>query len=912
LIATTSGYSADLAKWSFTGQLGDQVGTPVTTIDASVQSASGITRGGGVAVSTTANSMNSSGWTTNGSIDAGDYYEFTITPAAGMILNIDTLYLAERRSGTGIRNFELRSSLDSYGTTIGTAVAVPDDTNTRQQVLALGSGFDSVSSAVTFRLYGYASEASGGTWRIENNTVKGGLVLEGSTVAPAGTLSVSLVTNPIFESGGATSTSGTVTRTGDLTNPLTVNLSSSNPAQATVSGPTVNIPALSATSDSFTVTAVNDSLPDGNVAVTITASAATYSTGTASLTVNDDGDQAAVLISQYYEGAAGTDRYIELYNPNATPSTLTGYVLTGWNNAAAESWKTNGNTPTNQISLSAVTVPAHGYFLIKGTGATIPSYAASSADIADSTVGTGFNGNDSIVLYSSGTFSTSNIVDAVSFTNSGNEGLDTSFYRSGTAVGYNLTSGSTVLTFPSVWITKPLADVNSATASNAWYLQASVVLESLSLSIDLPSIFENPLAGTAVATGTVTRTGSTANAVDVTVSVNDSTEASLPQTLVTIPATQSSVQFSINGVDDQIIDGDKTVTVTVQAASYISDTETIIVKDDGLDPATFTNLVINEVDSDTPGTDVLEFVELYNKSNQSQTLTGLVLVFYNGGDISSYRTIDLSGHTIPANGFFVVGNPGVAGVGITFANGTLQNGADAVALYAAEPSQIPNGTQVTSAGGTLVDAVVYDNDNADNTALILTLTPGKPQINENSNVLGSTQSLSRLPDGGAAFDTTLYVVQAPSPGLTNVLPPPYNYPNWINGYYSGVTDPLTIGFGADPDHDGISNGVEALIGGNPSTPGVFATTELTQTGNTFSFLYPKSKTVPAGVTASYDWSSDLITWQASTVASSGGINVTLVEEEWDSLDPNVTIYKVTATVTAGTTSKIFVRVAAHN
>ena len=36
-------------------------------------------------------------------------------------------------------------------------------------------------------------------------------------------------------------------------------------------------------------------------------------------------------------------------------------------------------------------------------------------------------------------------------------------------------------------------------------------------------------------------------------------------------------------------------------------------------------------------------------------------------------------YTIPANGFFVVGNPGVANVGVTFPSGELQNGADAVA-----------------------------------------------------------------------------------------------------------------------------------------------------------------------------------------------------------------------------------------
>jgi len=130
-IATTNAYSADLAIWSFTGQPGNQVSTTVTAIDAAVQSASGITRGGGISAAAAAISMTSTGWTTNGSLDASDYYEFTITPAAATRLDIENLHFGERRSGTGITKFELRSSLDNYGTTIGSVVTVPDVTSKR-------------------------------------------------------------------------------------------------------------------------------------------------------------------------------------------------------------------------------------------------------------------------------------------------------------------------------------------------------------------------------------------------------------------------------------------------------------------------------------------------------------------------------------------------------------------------------------------------------------------------------------------------------------------------------------------------------------------------------------------------------------------------------------------------------------
>ncbi len=74
-------------------------------------------------------------------------------------------------------------------------------------------------------------------------------------------------------------------------------------------------------------------------------------------------------------------------------------------------------------------------------------------------------------------------------------------------------------------------------------------------------------------------------------------------------------------------------------------------------PASGPVFTINEIDSDTPGTDVAEFVELYDGGIGGQSLDGLVLVFFNGSaaNDASYRTIDLTGFSTDADGFFVVG-----------------------------------------------------------------------------------------------------------------------------------------------------------------------------------------------------------------------------------------------------------------
>ena len=50
-------------------------------------------------------------------------------------------------------------------------------------------------------------------------------------------------------------------------------------------------------------------------------------------------------------------------------------------------------------------------------------------------------------------------------------------------------------------------------------------------------------------------------------------------------------------------------------------------------------VVINEVDADTPGADVAEFVEFYNPSASDASLDGLVAVFFNGSNDQAYARL---------------------------------------------------------------------------------------------------------------------------------------------------------------------------------------------------------------------------------------------------------------------------------
>ena len=188
-------------------------------------------------------------------------------------------------------------------------------------------------------------------------------------------------------------------------------------------------------------------------------------------------------------------------------------------------------------------------------------------------------------------------------------------------------------------------------------------------------------------------------------------------------------------------------------------------------PPITSNIIINEVDSDTPGADVAEFIELYDGGVGNTSLTGLVVVLFNGSNDLSYGAFDLDGRTTDANGYFVLGNPGVTGVDFTFTAGLLQNGADAVAIYQGDATSFPNNTPVTTTN--LIDAVVYDTADADDPGLLVLLNSGQPQVDEDAGGAAATDSIQRCPNGsGGGRNTSSYLARTPSPDAANNCPPP--------------------------------------------------------------------------------------------------------------------------------------------
>ncbi len=104
---------------------------------------------------------------------------------------------------------------------------------------------------------------------------------------------------------------------------------------------------------------------------------------------------------------------------------------------------------------------------------------------------------------------------------------------------------------------------------------------ALSVSISPSSISENGGSATA----TVTRSSDTTGALAVTLVSSDESEATVGSG--SIPAGQTSADFPVTAVDDGILDGTRTVTITASAAGHADGQATLDVTDDEA-PVTYT------------------------------------------------------------------------------------------------------------------------------------------------------------------------------------------------------------------------------------------------------------------------------------------------------------------------------------
>lgn len=141
-----------------------------------------------------------------GSLNLAVYFEVAITPLSLVQMQLDSLSFTLQRSGTGIRSYAVRSSLDGYAGNLAASInpananlgvgpgnefrVLFDLVTTAQNgsTVTLGSPFVNLTSAILFRFYGWNAEGSGGTFSIDNVAFSGrtGNVPEPSSIALLG------------------------------------------------------------------------------------------------------------------------------------------------------------------------------------------------------------------------------------------------------------------------------------------------------------------------------------------------------------------------------------------------------------------------------------------------------------------------------------------------------------------------------------------------------------------------------------------------------------------------------------------------------------------------------------------------------------------------------------------------------
>ncbi|NRD22986.1 endonuclease [Winogradskyella litoriviva] len=174
-------------------------------------------------------------------------------------------------------------------------------------------------------------------------------------------------------------------------------------------------------------------------------------------------------------------------------------------------------------------------------------------------------------------------------------------------------------------------------------------------------------------------------------------------------------------------------------------------------------LLINELDPDSPSTDTAEFIELKSQTPNFST-DGYILVFFNGsssGGDKSYMVIDLNGYSTDINGLLVVGSEGVAPFPqLIISQNVIQNGADAVGIYQASVGDFPEGTLATQTN--LIDAMVYDTNDSDDTGL-MALLGQTMQYNDNGTNT-NPKSIQRYVDD---MDNVTFASATPTPRREN-------------------------------------------------------------------------------------------------------------------------------------------------
>jgi hypothetical protein len=162
--------AATLLQWNTVGNAGTET-SEVSVFNATGLGTSTLTLGS-VTAAANGNRFGGSGWFNTGNTAAGntlaeaiagnDYIQFVVTPDALYGFDVTEFVFKWDRSGTGPSSVALRSSADSFAADLGSVTGMVSGGATTVRTMAI-SELTGLTSATTFRLYGFGATATGGT-----------------------------------------------------------------------------------------------------------------------------------------------------------------------------------------------------------------------------------------------------------------------------------------------------------------------------------------------------------------------------------------------------------------------------------------------------------------------------------------------------------------------------------------------------------------------------------------------------------------------------------------------------------------------------------------------------------------------------------------------------------------------------
>ena len=573
--------------------------------------------------------------------------------------------LVSPTSATGLTNYVGQVSASTNYTVTGanlggTNLVVTASTNAIEVSTNSSTGFTnsfslapSVDGTLTNTVYVRISALApaGAVSAIVSNVsgvASNNFTISGTVTQPALTLVLSPTS--VQESAGAGASTGTVGIPFSLTNDLTVSLVSSNTAAATVPS-TVTI-TNGQTNATFDIAAVANTNSYTDVTAVITASQASYTSASATLTVQNVDVRVPTVVVNKFENTAPDVIELLVVGNGAPGSTVDMRGILIKDHSSDNASDVGGKYVFSSNSLWQA-VPAGTLIVLTLDG------AATDANVDGFIVRVGLNNTDYFTK-GTGTMNLANtdmvMIKEAGSAEAGSVGMIHALANGASTQTQTAAAGSPKLvnnvgTAGVIYASNPnstIADYNGSSVAlgaagtipfgsannpaNAAFIAGLRGTKDISISIEANAVIVNEDAGVQADKITVALSVATTSDLTVNLSATPAGIVNLPES-VTIPTGSSSVTVGFTPINDNTSAGNRTVTIGGSADTWNSANNTVTVVD-----VQYTNpsVVINEVVNQTSG-DVVELLVIQNNLN----MAGMILKDFSGdmgGDVGGSYT----------------------------------------------------------------------------------------------------------------------------------------------------------------------------------------------------------------------------------------------------------------------------------